>query len=238
MRDRPRRGRGRAAARRPPPQRGTPRAGERQPARAHTRLGVGPRSRERGSRGARRRADGRGPRDLLRASNGPARLRGQERLRARRTGAVRGHRLGSGGPDRGRRPRAGAGHLREHALALLLGGHPRGRASDRPEPRRGAPRAADRRPDEGLRRRARGGLRRPRARHHRGEPPGADAREHRDGAVEQVRVAGPHHGQQVGDVGGLRDPLRRHGRRLRRAEGRLQGPRLPAGPLAQRAGGA
>ena len=45
----------------------------------------------------------------------------------------------------------------------------------------------------------------------------------RDGAVEQVRLARADHRQQVGDVGRLRDALRRHGRRLRRAEGRLQG---------------
>ena len=77
-----------------------------------------------------------------------------------------------------------------------------------------------------------------RAGHRRGEHPGAHPRQPRDGAVEQVRLARAHHRQQVGDVGGLRDALRRHGGRLRRAEGRLQGLGLPARALAQRAGGA
>ena len=49
-----------------------------------------------------------------------------------------------------------------------------------------------------------------------------------DGALEQVRLARADDRQQVGDVGGLRDALRRHGRRLRRAQGRLQALGVPA----------
>ena len=59
----------------------------------------------------------------------------------------------------------------------------------------------------------------------------------RDGALEQVRLARAHHGQQVRAVGGLRDPVRRHGRRLRGPQGRLQGLGLPPRTLAQRAAG-
>ncbi len=84
--------------------------------------------------------------------------------------------------------------------------------------------------DEMLERRLRG----QRAGHHRGERPGPHPRQRGHGAVQQVRLARSHHRQQVRDVGGLRDPLRRHGRRLRRTEGRLQGLGLPAGALAQR----
>ena len=73
--------------------------------------------------------------------------------------------------------------------------------------------------------------------HRRGEPPGAHPRQRGDGAVEQVRLAGAHHRQQVGAVGGLRHALRRHGRRLRRAQGRLQGQGLLAGRWRNAAGG-
>ena len=73
--------------------------------------------------------------------------------------------------------------------------------------------------------------------HHRGEPAGAHPRQPGDGAVEQVRLARADHRQQVRDVGRLRHALRRHGRRLRRAQGRLQELGLPARALAQRAGG-
>ena len=116
--------------------------------------------------------------------------------------------------------------------------HAGGRPRDRREPRHRAPRAADRadrwRPttrslaeafagrepditEENLQARIRGNL--------------------RDGAVEQVRLAGADDRQQVRAVGRLRDALRRHGRRLRGAQGRLQGLGLPARALAQRAGG-
>ncbi len=58
--------------------------------------------------------------------------------------------------------------------------------------------------------------------HRRGEPAGADPRQPPDGALEQVRLARPHHRQQERDVGRLRDALRRHGGRLRGAQGRLE----------------
>ena len=76
-----------------------------------------------------------------------------------------------------------------------------------------------------------------------GEHPGADSRQPGDGALEQVRLAGADHRQQERDVGRLRDPLRRHGGRLRGDQGRAQDARLPAGPvpkqpLGHRAGAA
>ncbi len=71
-------------------------------------------------------------------------------------------------------------------------------------------------------------------RHHRGEHPGALARHHPDGAVQQVRPHGAVDRQQVGDVGRLRHALRRHVRRLLGAEGRLQDERVRAVDLAQR----
>ena len=79
-------------------------------------------------------------------------------------------------------------------------------------------------------------LRRPRARHHRGEPPGADPRQPADGALEQVRLARAHDRQQVRELGRLLDALRRHGRRLRGDQGRAEDARLPARRVAQRAG--
>ena len=71
-------------------------------------------------------------------------------------------------------------------------------------------------------------VRGPRARPDRGEPPGPRPRDAADGALEQVRLARRLDGEQVGAGGRLRDALRRHGRRLRAAEGRLQDRRLPA----------
>ena len=62
---------------------------------------------------------------------------------------------------------------------------------------------------------ARRAVRGTRARHRRGEPPGAHPRQPADGAVEQVRLAGADDRQQVRDLGRLRDALRRHGGRLR-----------------------
>ena len=88
---------------------------------------------------------------------------------------------------------------------------------------------------DGLRGDARRGLRRPRAGHHRGEPPGAHPRQPADGAVEQVRLARAHDGQQVGDLGRLLDALRRHRRRLRGHQGRAQDARLRARRPPQRA---
>ena len=111
------------------------------------------------------------------------------------------------------------------------------RAAARREPRHRLPRAADRRDRRRLRRRSlaesfAGRSSRPR----RGEPAGADPRRAADGALEQVRLAGGRDREQVGALGRLRDALRRHGRRLRAAEGRLQDRRLPARAAPERAG--
>jgi hypothetical protein len=77
-------------------------------------------------------------------------------------------------------------------------------------------------------------LRRTAARHHRGEPPGARAGRAADGALQQVRRAARDDRQQVGDVGGLLDALRRHVRRLLGAQGHLQDRGLRARAVAQR----
>ena len=78
-----------------------------------------------------------------------------------------------------------------------------------------------------------GAVRRPRARHHRGEPAGPHPRQPADGALEQVRLARAHDRQQVRDVGRLLDALRRLGRRLRRDQGRREDAGLRARALAQ-----
>ena len=65
-------------------------------------------------------------------------------------------------------------------------------------------------------------VRGPRGRPHRGEPPVAHPGPAADGAVEQVRLARADHRQQERDGGGLLHALRRHGRRLRRHQGRAQ----------------
>jgi NAD+ synthase (glutamine-hydrolysing) len=54
-----------------------------------------------------------------------------------------------------------------------------------------------------------------------------------DGALQQVRLARAHHGQQERAVGRLRDALRGHGRGLRGDQGRLQAARLQAGAVAE-----
>ena len=74
------------------------------------------------------------------------------------------------------------------------------------------------------------GIPRPAARRHRGEHPGAHSRHAADGAVQQVRLDRADHRQQVGNGGRLRDAVRRHGRRLRGAEGHSQDAGLPAVP--------
>ncbi len=61
-------------------------------------------------------------------------------------------------------------------------------------------------------------VRRPAARRHRREHAGAHSRPAADGGVEQVRRVAAHHREQVGDVGRVRDALRRHVRRLFRAK--------------------
>ena len=68
----------------------------------------------------------------------------------------------------------------------------------------------------------------------RREHPGADPGQPDDGALQQARLAGAHHRQQERDVGRLRDPLRRHGGRLRGDQGRAEDARLRAVAPPQR----
>ena len=81
---------------------------------------------------------------------GAARLRREERLRARRARPLRRHRLGARRLRRRRRARPAARQRDDHALALLLGLHPAGRARPRRGARRRRLRAADRRDDARL----------------------------------------------------------------------------------------
>src|SRR4029450_13824463 len=64
------------------------------------------------------------------------------------------------------------------------------------------------------------GLRRARAGHHRGEPPGPHPRQPADGAVEQVRLARADDRQQVRDLGRRLEALRRSGGGGGRGRGR------------------
>jgi len=65
------------------------------------------------------------------------------------------------------------------------------------------------------------------------KPAGPRAWHAAHGALQQVRHPGSDHRQQERNGYRLRHPLRRHGRRLRRAEGRRQDSCLPAGQLPQ-----
>ena len=94
--------------------------------------------------------------------------------------------------------------------------------------------AADRKRGAGAGEIAGADLRGHAARRHRGEPAGARARHHPDGAVEQVRTDGGDDRQQVGDVGRLCHALRRYERRLQPDQGPLQDRGLSAVATAQR----
>jgi NAD+ synthase len=72
-----------------------------------------------------------------------------------------------------------------------------------------------------------------RIRHHRRKPAEPHARHAPDGALQQVRLDGGHHRQQVGNVGRLCHALRRHEWRLQSDQGPLQDPGLSAVALAQ-----
>jgi NAD+ synthase len=159
--------------------------------------------------------------DLPRLRAGPARLRRQERLSRRGARPVGRHRFGLLRGDGRRCAGARPGALRDDALPL----HRRATASRTPRLRRALGVRYDVVPIEPggrLRRRARAAVRRPRRRHHRGEHPVARPRHDPDGDLQQVRLDGADHRQQVGDVGGLRHALRRHERRLQPDQGRLQ----------------
>ena len=128
----------------------------------------------------------------------------------------------------------GQGQRRLHALALLQRRHQDRRARDRRAPGGRTSRRSPSRPSTARTwRRSAPYLRRRAARRDRAEHPGAHPRQHPHGAVEQVRLPGAHHRQQERDGGRLRHALRRHGRRLRRAQGRPQDPGLPAGRVPQ-----
>ena len=162
-------------------------------------------------------------RDALRRAR-PARLRGEERL-PRRPGRHLGrHRLGAHRRPRRRRARAGARRTACRCRRRFTSDATRRRRrSARPRSLGVDFREIPIEPivdafDAALAPQ----LRRARRRHDRGEHPGARPRHAADGAVQQVRLARARHGQQVRALGRLRDALRRHGRRLRAAEGRLQ----------------
>ncbi len=107
----------------------------------------------------------------------------------------------------------------------------------RREPRVAVPRDSDRHDRRRLRQRPRRAVRRPGARSRRGEHPGARAWSSADGTVQQVRLDARRDRQQVRALRGLRDAVRRHGRRLRVAEGRLQDGRLQARAVSERTRG-
>ena len=151
-------------------------------------------------------------------------------------GAVGRHRLVARGRDRGRRARARA---RRRACSCRRAS--RARAAS-PTPRRSRPTSASARvtvPIEAAHAAFLDMLaehvRRHRTRARGGEPPGADPRHDPDDDVEQVRLARPHHRQQERDGHRLLDALRRHGRRLRRHQGRAQDAGVRARARPQRA---
>ena len=120
------------------------------------------------------RAARRPRRGLRGADPRPPRLRRQERLRARRRRPLRRDRLGAGRDARRRRGRAGAAHLRRHALPPLQRRDPAGRPRHRRQPRLRADRDRDRADDGELRagaERLPGRARRRRCRATRPNPP-------------------------------------------------------------------
>ncbi len=121
----------------------------------------------------------------------------------------------------------------DDAVPLHLERQPRGRARRSAGARHPYRQRADRARGRGLFDDARAAVRRPRARHHGREPAGAHPRRVADGDLEQAGLDGAHHRQQIGNVGRLRDPLRRHVRRVFRPQGRLQDDRVRALQLAQ-----
>ncbi len=84
----------------------------------------------------------------------------QERIRGRRRGRLGWHRLGPHGCARRGGARTGARALRLDAVPVLVRGHEERRAATRREPRLRLPRAPDRAGRRGVRRRARGAVRR------------------------------------------------------------------------------
>ncbi len=131
----------------------------------------------------------------------------------------------------------GAGHVHGvlHAFAVLVGGQRHRRAPRWPRTSASDDDAAYRGAVLGLPGHAAAGVRGPRARRDRGEPPGPRARDAPHGAVQQVRLARARDRQQVGALGRLLHALRRHGGRLRAHQRPAQDARVRPGALAQRA---
>ena len=129
------------------------------------------------------------------------------------------------------------GASRVHAVMLPYKYTSRGlaarRGSLRPRAGHSLRHRADRRAGRGDGARAGADVRRPAARHYRGEHPEPHARADPDVDLQQVRRDGGHDRQQVGDVGRLRHALRRHERRLQPDQGPLQDGGVPALRLAQ-----
>ena len=181
-------------------------------------------------RQARRRAARAGARaDAARARARPARLRRQERLLGHRRRALGRDRLGAHRRARGRRR---SGRSACTASRCRHASPPKERAATRS----GSPRALgiDFREipiepiveafDEALAQRSTGRDRDLTEENIQARVRGVAA----DGALEQVRLARRRDREQVGALGRLRDAVRRHGRRVRAPEGRVQDRRVPA----------
>ena len=184
--------------------------------------------------GPRRSARRAACRHLQRAHHRPARLRRQERLSGNRARPFRRRRLGAERRCRRRCARARARARRAAALAVHRPGEHGGSAVRRRPSRHSPADAADRAGHEKRRGNAGAGLRRPAARRRRRKPPGANPRTSADGHLEQVRIDAADDRQQVGDVCRLRHVVRRHVRRVFRAQGHLQDRGLSPVALAQR----
>ena len=180
---------------------------------------------------------GRREADLAGLRPRPARLCGEERLPGRRARPLGRHRLALVRGDGRRRARRRARPLPHAALPL----HRRRRASPTPTT---APSALGVRydvvpigaPVDGFERALAPLFARRAARRHRGEHPVAHARHHPDGGLQQARLDARHDRQQVGDVGRLRDDLRRHERRLQSDQGPLQDARSTGSAACATAG--
>ena len=143
----------------------------------------------------------------------------QERLRGHGARALRRRGLGAHARDRGRRARRGPRHAVMMPSRYTAEMSKRRRGGAGAAPRRAVRHAADRAAVRDHARRAARRVRGPAARHHRGEHSGTLPRAAADGDLEQARRDAAHHGQQERDGRRLRDALRRHGRRLRAAQG-------------------
>ena len=119
------------------------------------------------------------------------------------------------------------------ALALHLGREPGGRGGVRRGARHPAAGDPHRPRPQSFRGDVQGLVRRHQAGRRGGEHPAPDPGHHPDGALQQVRLPAPLDRQQVGAGDRLLHALRRHGGRLRGAEGHPQDARLRALPVPQ-----